>query len=65
MKYMYLVQLSGFPVVNILSDISRWSGRRVKMMICDAIKQNESELENNNNSLFMLIVCLNFRAISH
>ena len=32
---------------------------------CDAIKQNESELEKNNNSVFSFIVCHNVRAISH
>ena len=32
---------------------------------CDAIKQNESDLEKNKNSVFIFIVCLHFRTISH
>ena len=32
---------------------------------CDAIKQNESELENTKNSLFIFIVFLHVRAIPH
>ena len=31
---------------------------------CDAIKQNESELEQNKNYFFIFIVCHHFRAIS-
>ena len=30
---------------------------------CDAIKQNESELEKNKNKFFILIVCHDSRAI--
>ena len=32
--------------------------------ICDAIKQNESKLEKNKKSVFNVIVCFNFRALS-
>ena len=32
---------------------------------CDAIKQNESELEKDNNSVLSFIVCHTFRAMSH
>ena len=31
--------------------------------MCDAIKENESELETNKNSIFIFIVCFNIRAI--
>ena len=33
--------------------------------ICDKIKRSESELEKNINSVFMVIVCLNFREPNH
>ena len=31
--------------------------------ICDAIKQNESELEKNENTVFVFIIIPNFRPI--
>ena len=53
--------------VNISSGIEAEMKRErhLKERNCDAIKQNESELKKNKNSLFSFIVCLNFRAISH
>ena len=39
-------------------------GFDVRLTICDAIKQNESELEKDNSSVLSFIVCHNFRAMS-
>ena len=43
--------------------IAYHSGTHIEILICDAIKQNESELGKNENLVSDCNVCLIFRAI--